>query len=235
MAISTPEGYRALDDRSVAGYLAGVPALRERLGGEPAAWRVREVGDGNLNLVFIVEGPAGGLVVKQALPYVRLVGKAGRSTSSAPISRPRGLDPVETCGWSASRATSFRRAAVPIVMDAARTAHHPAPGHDPRPGLSAIAADIATFSQARCSTPRTWRTGRGEARARRPCFPTTSRCAKSPKTWSSRIRHRVAAAIAGPARSSTTSPPKSSEESHSSVAVSRLKCKFLSKARRFPW
>ena len=36
---------------------------------------MREVGDGNLNLVFIVEGPAGDLCVKQALPYVRLVGE----------------------------------------------------------------------------------------------------------------------------------------------------------------
>jgi 5-methylthioribose kinase len=53
-----------------------LPDLSARLGGEPADWRVREVGDGNLNLVFIVEGPAGGLVVKQALPYVRLVGES---------------------------------------------------------------------------------------------------------------------------------------------------------------
>jgi 5-methylthioribose kinase len=36
---------------------------------------VREVGDGNLNLVFIVEDARGGsIVLKQALPYVRLVG-----------------------------------------------------------------------------------------------------------------------------------------------------------------
>ena len=42
----------------------------------PSDWRIREVGDGNLNLVFIVEGPAGGVVVKQALPYVRLVGES---------------------------------------------------------------------------------------------------------------------------------------------------------------
>ena len=40
------------------------------------SWRIREVGDGNLNLVFIVEGPAAGVVVKQALPYVRLVGES---------------------------------------------------------------------------------------------------------------------------------------------------------------
>jgi 5-methylthioribose kinase len=48
--------------------------LVERLGGTRHAWHTREVGDGNLNLVFIVEGPQGSLVVKQALPYVRLVG-----------------------------------------------------------------------------------------------------------------------------------------------------------------
>ncbi len=75
MAIVTPEGYRALDDGTVADYLAGLPAIRRRLGGEPADWRVSEVGDGNLNLVFIVEGPGGDLCLKQALPYVRLVGE----------------------------------------------------------------------------------------------------------------------------------------------------------------
>ena len=75
MAISTPEGYRALDDRSVAEYLAGLPAVSARLGGAPTGWQVGEVGDGNLNLVFIVAGPAGQVCVKQALPYVRLVGE----------------------------------------------------------------------------------------------------------------------------------------------------------------
>jgi len=60
-----------------------VETLPARLGailagriGPPAGWRVREVGDGNLNLVFIVEGASGGVVVKQALPYVRLVGES---------------------------------------------------------------------------------------------------------------------------------------------------------------
>ena len=56
------------------GTLAALPAIRERLGGKASDWRIREVGDGNLNLVFIVEGEAGAVVVKQALPYVRLVG-----------------------------------------------------------------------------------------------------------------------------------------------------------------
>ena len=75
MAISTPAGYRALDEGGVAAYLAAIPALRSRLGGEPSAWQVREVGDGNLNLVFLVEGPGDDVCVKQALPYVRLVGE----------------------------------------------------------------------------------------------------------------------------------------------------------------
>ena len=75
-AIEVPEGYRALDVETLAPYLGEHPALRERLGGDPSGWQVEEVGDGNLNLVFLVRGPAGGLCVKQALPYVRLVGES---------------------------------------------------------------------------------------------------------------------------------------------------------------
>jgi 5-methylthioribose kinase len=65
--------YEPLTPDTLPRRLAGVTPIRERLG-DPAGWRVREVGDGNLNLVFIVEGPVGAVVVKQALPYVRLVG-----------------------------------------------------------------------------------------------------------------------------------------------------------------
>ena len=36
---------------------------------------IEEVGDGNLNLVFIIKDKSGkGIVLKQALPYIRLVG-----------------------------------------------------------------------------------------------------------------------------------------------------------------
>ena len=76
MALDVPPGYRALKEADVAAYLAGVPAVAASLGGQPADWKVREVGDGNLNLVFVVEGPTGGVVLKQALPYVRLVGES---------------------------------------------------------------------------------------------------------------------------------------------------------------
>ncbi len=50
--------------------------MATRLGGSPADWSIGEVGDGNLNLVFIVKGTKGGVAVKQALPYVRLVGES---------------------------------------------------------------------------------------------------------------------------------------------------------------
>jgi 5-methylthioribose kinase len=68
--------YRILHEADLRDYLAGVPAVAARLGGAPAAWSIGEVGDGNLNLVFIVKGEAGGIAVKQALPYVRLVGES---------------------------------------------------------------------------------------------------------------------------------------------------------------
>jgi 5-methylthioribose kinase len=66
--------YRALSDGSLPDVLASVPQVCDQLGGAPSQWSVQEVGDGNLNLVFIVRGPQGSVVVKQALPYVRLVG-----------------------------------------------------------------------------------------------------------------------------------------------------------------
>lgn len=65
--------YEALSPETLAGRLGSVESIRSHLG-EPAQWQVREVGDGNLNLVFIVDGPKGSVIVKQALPYVRLVG-----------------------------------------------------------------------------------------------------------------------------------------------------------------
>jgi 5-methylthioribose kinase len=73
--LATPPGYRPLDEGSLPAFLAGVPEIAARLGGTASDWRIAEVGDGNLNLVFLVEGPAGGVCVKQSLPYVRLVGE----------------------------------------------------------------------------------------------------------------------------------------------------------------
>ncbi|MFK4382616.1 S-methyl-5-thioribose kinase [Bradyrhizobium sp. USDA 223] len=68
--------YRILHEADLRDYLAGLPDISALLGGEPASWAITEVGDGNLNLVFIVKGARGGIAVKQALPYVRLVGES---------------------------------------------------------------------------------------------------------------------------------------------------------------
>jgi len=66
--------YGILDAGSLRGYLAEIDAVRGRLGNRPEHWRISEVGDGNLNLVFVVEGTDGSVCVKQALPYVRAAG-----------------------------------------------------------------------------------------------------------------------------------------------------------------
>jgi 5-methylthioribose kinase len=68
--------YRILRDVDLRDYLARLPAIAAQIGGPPEAWSIGEVGDGNLNLVFIVKGTKGGIAVKQALPYVRLVGES---------------------------------------------------------------------------------------------------------------------------------------------------------------
>lgn len=75
--ISAENGaFQALTTETLGARLAAVPAVAARVGPDGSRWKVSEVGDGNLNLVFIVEGPAGSIVVKQALPYVRLVGES---------------------------------------------------------------------------------------------------------------------------------------------------------------
>ncbi len=74
--LETRQGYAPQSPITLRHYLARFEHLRVILGGAPENWSIAEVGDGNLNLVFIVKGPAGGVAVKQALPYVRLVGES---------------------------------------------------------------------------------------------------------------------------------------------------------------
>ena len=68
--------YRVFTDRDVVDHLADLPNVRAILGGVKGDWQVRDVADGNLNAVFLVEGPRGGVCVKQALPYVRVAGES---------------------------------------------------------------------------------------------------------------------------------------------------------------
>jgi len=63
----------ALTPEDVPAYIASRVTLRDLV--DPGTLTVSEVGDGNLNLIFIcVDGGGRSLVLKQALPYVRLVG-----------------------------------------------------------------------------------------------------------------------------------------------------------------
>ncbi len=72
--------YEILTPETAAAYVHSRPALAARIDGDDIA-SVREIGDGNLNLVFVLTDGAGrGLVLKQALPYVRLVGPSWRLT-----------------------------------------------------------------------------------------------------------------------------------------------------------
>jgi 5-methylthioribose kinase len=69
-----PPNYPILDARTLVSLLDSLGDVRALLGGRIAEWLVREVGDGNLNLVFLVDGTDGSVCVKQALPYVRAAG-----------------------------------------------------------------------------------------------------------------------------------------------------------------
>lgn len=79
---AAPTGYRRMDEASIGAYVLAFPKLRAILGVDAgsssgsSALTVAEVGDGNLNFVYIVSGPTGKIVVKQALPYVRCVGES---------------------------------------------------------------------------------------------------------------------------------------------------------------
>ncbi len=76
--------YQALNHDTVIDYLRGVPTLAEVID-LSAPLHAREVGDGNLNLVFIVENGRAdqSVVLKQALPYLRVAGE------SWPLTRER--------------------------------------------------------------------------------------------------------------------------------------------------
>jgi 5-methylthioribose kinase len=68
--------YEVLDIHSVIKYAKDTPQISIILG--DGDYTAKEVGDGNLNLVFIVDNPSNGasVVIKQALPYLRCVGES---------------------------------------------------------------------------------------------------------------------------------------------------------------
>ena len=72
--MTSPQTYEPLTPERLASRLGGLEALTKCLGDATDQWQVEEIGDGNLNLVFLVRGTTGAAIVKQALPYIRLVG-----------------------------------------------------------------------------------------------------------------------------------------------------------------
>uniref|UniRef100_A0A0G4HV42 Uncharacterized protein n=1 Tax=Chromera velia CCMP2878 TaxID=1169474 RepID=A0A0G4HV42_9ALVE len=98
MSTEADGGFRILSPLDVREFLLeNLPSLVAEVfgdgdGGSPPQLSVEEVGDGNMNHVYVVKGTsgarstgdskqgeaagrAGALVVKQALPYVRCVGE----------------------------------------------------------------------------------------------------------------------------------------------------------------
>ncbi|KAL5855449.1 hypothetical protein ACOSQ4_005251 [Xanthoceras sorbifolium] len=68
--------FRPLDDKSLIEYIKATPSLSSKIGDNFDNLTIKEVGDGNLNFVYIVIGASGSFVIKQALPYVRCIGES---------------------------------------------------------------------------------------------------------------------------------------------------------------
>lgn len=77
--------YHILDRDTLPGYLRAIPAVIDILG-ENSEVKIVEIGDGNLNFVYRVTSASDetrSVIVKQAVPYLRLVGEEW------PLSRDR--------------------------------------------------------------------------------------------------------------------------------------------------
>ncbi|KAL5707113.1 S-methyl-5-thioribose kinase [Ranunculus cassubicifolius] len=70
-------GFKALDEKSLIDYIKSTPSLATLLDNQFDGLQVKEVGDGNLNFVYIVIASSGAsFVIKQALPYIRCIGES---------------------------------------------------------------------------------------------------------------------------------------------------------------
>jgi 5-methylthioribose kinase len=83
--------YEILSRETVEAYVRSRPDLVDRL--EPGPISVRDVADGNMNSVFVVRTAQSrpGLVIKQALPWVRVHGEGWPMTPERAVSEDRGL------------------------------------------------------------------------------------------------------------------------------------------------
>ncbi|MGE0629311.1 MAG: S-methyl-5-thioribose kinase [Hyphomicrobiaceae bacterium] len=70
------DGYCRQTPATLSDLLAALPEIGCHLGGDPSDWLIAEISDGNMNLVFAASGPNGSVVVKQALPFIRVIGES---------------------------------------------------------------------------------------------------------------------------------------------------------------
>ncbi|XP_047176136.1 methylthioribose kinase-like [Vigna umbellata] len=73
--------FTRLDERSVIEYVKSVAALSSILklddeGDTAEKLTVKEIGDGNLNFVFLVTNSVHSVIMKQSLPYIRCIGES---------------------------------------------------------------------------------------------------------------------------------------------------------------
>lgn len=82
-----------LNNETVVDYIAQHPEFAEHI--DVATAKAKEIGDGNLNLVFLVKDADGrGLVVKQTLPYVRS-DHSWKVTEDSIFAEARGLEAAD--------------------------------------------------------------------------------------------------------------------------------------------
>ncbi|BCP55504.1 methylthioribose kinase [Kaistia sp. 32K] len=91
------DGYRVLAQADIIPHLNTMPEIAAILGGAPSQWTIRDVADGYMNAVFLVDGPKGGICAKQALPWVRYHGESwplSEDRAFFEASYMRRLDPI---------------------------------------------------------------------------------------------------------------------------------------------
>jgi hypothetical protein len=106
-----PIGFHQLTVDNIASYVASDARLAALVGPaeSQADWEAAEIGDGNINFVFVVKGPAGAVLIKQGLPFVRCIGESWPLTQVHCLSTPDVM--LSTCPLCCARHTGASQAA----------------------------------------------------------------------------------------------------------------------------
>ena len=198
---ATVSAYEPLEVATVERYLDGRPAWRSLLPRGPLA--VTEVGDGNLNLVFIVRSEAeperAGLVLKQSLPWVRVFG----------------------AGWP----LTVERAA----HEAHAYARYSAFEHETLPAYHGFDAEQYVLAIEDLSGLRVWRAALNDGEIHAGAAAAIGRFVARLAFWTSDVGRRPRSASGSRPRRSTpscaASPRTSSSPSHTSSTSTTTTCR----------